>query len=102
MSGATPSGERRRACPRVRVRYAETDQMGVVYYANYLIWFEIDPECGSARDLQQQLRQQGVLVHASGSRLLRACTHLDVTAAQIEQAAEAIRRTAPKLASMQR
>ena len=25
----------------VRVRYAETDQMGVVYYANYLVWFEI-------------------------------------------------------------
>ncbi|MBL7072429.1 MAG: acyl-CoA thioesterase [Candidatus Omnitrophica bacterium] len=24
-----------------RVRYAETDQMGVVYYANYLIWFEV-------------------------------------------------------------
>ena len=24
-----------------RVRYAETDQMGVVYYANYLVWFEI-------------------------------------------------------------
>jgi acyl-CoA thioester hydrolase len=26
---------------RLRVRYAETDQMGVVYHANYLIWFEI-------------------------------------------------------------
>ncbi len=26
---------------RVRVRYAETDQMGVVYYANYFVWFEI-------------------------------------------------------------
>jgi len=25
----------------VRVRYAETDKMGVVYYANYLVWFEI-------------------------------------------------------------
>jgi acyl-CoA thioester hydrolase len=25
----------------VRVRYAETDTMGVVYYANYLVWFEI-------------------------------------------------------------
>ncbi len=25
----------------IRVRYAETDQMGVVYYANYLIWFEV-------------------------------------------------------------
>ncbi|PZE21471.1 acyl-CoA thioesterase [Paenibacillus xerothermodurans] len=24
-----------------RVRYAETDQMGVVYHANYLTWFEI-------------------------------------------------------------
>jgi len=26
---------------RIRVRYAETDQMGVVYHANYLIWFEV-------------------------------------------------------------
>jgi acyl-CoA thioester hydrolase len=25
----------------VRVRYAETDQMGVVYHSNYFIWFEI-------------------------------------------------------------
>ena len=25
----------------LRVRYAETDKMGVVYHANYLIWFEI-------------------------------------------------------------
>jgi acyl-CoA thioester hydrolase len=25
----------------VRVRYAETDQMGVVYYGNYYIWFEV-------------------------------------------------------------
>lgn len=24
-----------------RVRYAETDQMGIVYYANYLIWMEL-------------------------------------------------------------
>lgn len=26
---------------RVRVRYAETDQMGIVYHANYLVWFEV-------------------------------------------------------------
>jgi acyl-CoA thioester hydrolase len=26
---------------RLRVRYAETDQMRVVYHANYLVWFEI-------------------------------------------------------------
>ena len=26
---------------RLRVRYAETDQMGVVYHSNHLIWFEV-------------------------------------------------------------
>lgn len=25
----------------IRVRYAETDQMGIVYYANYLVWMEV-------------------------------------------------------------
>lgn len=25
----------------VRVRYAETDQMGVVYHSNYFVWFEV-------------------------------------------------------------
>jgi acyl-CoA thioester hydrolase len=29
------------AVSHVRVRYAETDQMGVVYYANYFVWFEV-------------------------------------------------------------
>ena len=26
---------------RVRVRYAETDRMGIVYHAHYIVWFEI-------------------------------------------------------------
>jgi len=30
-----------RSTSTVRVRYAETDNMGVVYYANYLVWFEV-------------------------------------------------------------
>jgi acyl-CoA thioester hydrolase len=25
----------------IRVRYAETDKMGVAYYANYFVWFEV-------------------------------------------------------------
>ena len=29
------------ATSTLRVRYAETDKMGVVYYANYLVWFEV-------------------------------------------------------------
>lgn len=40
-SGETAIGETRIGETRIRVRYAETDQMGVVYYANYLVWFEI-------------------------------------------------------------
>jgi acyl-CoA thioester hydrolase len=38
------SGGRPPACigeSRLRVRYAETDQMGVVYHANYFVWFEV-------------------------------------------------------------
>jgi acyl-CoA thioester hydrolase len=31
----------RESVARVRVRYSETDKMGVVYYANYLVWFEV-------------------------------------------------------------
>ena len=33
--------DRRRSFTEFRVRYAETDQMGVVYHANYLVWCEI-------------------------------------------------------------
>ena len=41
-SGRPAAGAARRVTvSRVRVRYAETDKMGVVYYANYLIWFEV-------------------------------------------------------------
>jgi acyl-CoA thioester hydrolase len=32
---------RRAVETHLRVRYAETDQMGVVYYANYLVWMEV-------------------------------------------------------------
>jgi acyl-CoA thioester hydrolase len=38
MMAAPP---REAARVRLRVRYAETDQMGVVYYANYFVWFEV-------------------------------------------------------------
>ncbi|MEP7310711.1 MAG: thioesterase family protein [Acidobacteriota bacterium] len=31
----------RHSVSRVRVRYAETDQMAVVYHANYFVWFEV-------------------------------------------------------------
>ena len=39
--GLGPQGSATVRVARVRVRYAETDRMGVVYYANYLVWFEV-------------------------------------------------------------
>ena len=39
MTGEMTAGEFTET--QVRVRYAETDQMGVVYYANYFVWFEV-------------------------------------------------------------
>jgi acyl-CoA thioester hydrolase len=36
-----PSAEQPVHVSELRVRYAETDQMGVVYHSNYLIWCEI-------------------------------------------------------------
>ena len=50
---------------RIRVRYAETDQMGVVYYANYLVWMEVGrvefcKTCGfNYRDME---REDGVMM----------------------------------------
>jgi acyl-CoA thioester hydrolase len=50
---------------RLRVRYAETDQMGIVYHANYLIWMEVGrvEYCRAAgiryRDME---RDDGVLL----------------------------------------
>lgn len=41
----------------VRVRYADTDQMGVVYYANYLVWFEI----GRSELCRQQGLNYGIM-----------------------------------------
>ena len=50
---------------RLRVRYAETDQMGVVYYSNYYVWMEVGrvalcKDCGfNYRDME---RDDGILL----------------------------------------
>jgi threonine aldolase len=62
-----------------------------------LIWFEVDPELGPAKAVAAALKERGVLVHVMGPQTLRACTHLDVSAAQAERAAEVVRRTVPHL-----
>lgn len=48
----------------IEVRYAETDQMGVVYHSNYIIWFEVlRGEYLKERDINYSLlEKEGVLV----------------------------------------
>lgn len=65
-----------------------------------LLWFRVDSELCTAKELAGKLKEKGILVHASGPNTLRACTHLDVSAADAERAAEAIRRAVPELASV--
>src|SRR5262249_40837814 len=57
-----------------------------------LIWFEVDPELGTSKEVAAALKQRGVLIQTPGPHTMRACTHLDVSAAQAERAADAIRR----------
>ena len=61
-----------------------------------LIWFQVERDLGTAKDVAAALKERGVLVHAAGPQTLRACTHLDVSPAQAERAAETIRRTAAR------
>ena len=41
MSAPEPARHHAACETPLRVRYVETDQMGVVYHSNYLIWFEV-------------------------------------------------------------
>jgi threonine aldolase len=65
-----------------------------------LVFFDVDPELGTAHDLARLLTEQGVLVQAVNKRRVRACTHLDVSPAQTERAAETIRKTIRRLAAV--
>jgi acyl-CoA thioester hydrolase len=49
---------------RFRVRYAETDQMGIVYHANYIVWMEIGrvEYCRSAGINYRDMESEGVLL----------------------------------------
>ena len=59
-----------------------------------IIWFAVDPELGSARDLVARLKEYGILANSMGATMIRMLTHLDVSAAQAERAADTIRKVA--------
>jgi threonine aldolase len=64
-----------------------------------LVWFWVDRDMGTARDVAAALKERGVLVHVSGPQRMRACTHLDVSPAQAERAADVLRRAGTRLAA---
>ena len=59
-----------------------------------LVWFEVDTRHGTAKQVAERLKTDGVLVAPLGARVVRAVTHLDVTRAECERAADAIRKFA--------
>ena len=67
----------------VRVRYAETDQMGVVYYANFLVWFEIGRvellrQMGFTYKYMEQHDDTYIVVAEARCRYLRPARYDDV------------------------
>lgn len=83
---------------RIRVRYAETDQMAVAYHGNYLPWFEVArTQCLREHGLPyQQLEQEGFLlpvieVQARYLKPARYDDELDVTATISERPGVRIR-----------
>lgn len=52
-----------------------------------LVFFEIDPELGTAAELAARMKSRGVRMSVLGKYLVRACTHLDVSREQIDEAA---------------
>ena len=57
-----------------------------------LIWFDVSPTIGTAKDVAAELQQRGILVQQVGNNTMRACTHLDVSSQMAEKVVEEIPR----------
>ena len=59
-----------------------------------IVYFEVEAAAGrSAKEISGALAERGVSIGALGPRLLRAVTHLDVGAAEVDAALEVLRET---------
>jgi threonine aldolase len=62
-----------------------------------LVFFDVDPDLGTAAEVAAALKQRGVLVLPTAPQRIRACTHLDVSAALAERAAQVLRQAVRRL-----
>ena len=78
------TGETARHTIDIEVRYAETDQMGVVHHANYLVWFELARTglCSLSGHRYADIETRGFLLMVTGAdlRYLRGARYGDTVA----------------------
>lgn len=58
-----------------------------------IVYFRVDPRVGTSESVVDRLRSQGVLMLALGPDAVRAVTHLDVTADDVDRALAVLRNT---------
>jgi threonine aldolase len=64
-----------------------------------LVWVSVDRSLGTAAEAAAYLQSRGILVSVLGPQVLRACTHLDVSREQVENAADVVRQIEPAMVS---
>ena len=57
-----------------------------------IVIFDVDNTGMTAQQVSEDMKQQGVLIHAVNKRLIRLVTHLDVSSAGIEKALKAFKK----------
>ena len=56
-----------------------------------MLFFRVDPDWGTAAELVERMKQRGLLMLATAPETIRAVTHLDVTAADVDRAIEILK-----------
>jgi len=64
-----------------------------------ILFFDVEPQVGSAIEVVSALRERGVLVLAESLQRIRVLTHLDVNERQIRAAGESLQQICDKLAA---
>lgn len=67
-----------------------------------IVFLKIDPRLGTADEFAACLKQEGLLVLSMGPRVIRAVTHLDLEAQDVERAVEILARVAEECAAGRR
>jgi threonine aldolase len=61
-----------------------------------ILWINVAAELGGSKEFAGVLRERGILVSVDHPKRIRCCTHLDVSKADVERAADELRRATKK------